>query len=322
MKTLTLKTLCIVFFALSQTLNSQTADYSSLIIPLELKENANAVIRNETTSVMINSVDKMTVKKRKVITVLNKLGDVDARIVERYDNDTRITKLSAKIYNSLGDQIKKYSKGKFLDVSAVDGGTLYSDARVKYINYTPISYPYTLVFESEYITSSTGFVPSWFPTNGYHVSVENSEYILENPQKIEVRVKEKNFKDYNIVNLSSEKNLYYKLQNQKGIKPESNTISSRDFMPKLVIALNQFTLKKIKGIAANWKEFGKWENDYLLQGRDKLSEETIAKVKQLVKGIEDPILKAKIIYKYMQDRTRYISVQVGIGGWNLFLLKR
>ena len=76
-----------------------------------------------------------------------------------YNNDTKVTSLFAKIYDAFGNQIKKYSKNKFLDVSAVDGGTLYSDSRMKYLDYTPTTYPYTIVFESEYKTSSTGFIP-------------------------------------------------------------------------------------------------------------------------------------------------------------------
>lgn len=315
MKTFPLKALSIVFYFVVLTIHSQTTDYSSFTIPLELKENANAVIRNEITTVTITSIDKMKVRNNKVVTVLNKEGNVDARIVEGYDADTKITKLSAKIYNAKGELIKKYSKGKFLDASSVDGGTLYSDSRMKYINHTPIAYPYTLVFESEYTTSSTGFIPGWFPTNGYYVSVENSEYRFMNPLKLKIRVKEMNLSGFDVINLSSESNLLYKLENEKGIKPESNTLSAREFMPQLIVGLDNFTLKKTRGFASNWKEFGKWRYEKLKNGNDQLSESIKNRALNLVNGINDPIEKAKVIYKYMQDRTRYISVQEGIGGW-------
>jgi uncharacterized protein YcfL len=45
-----------------------------------------------------------------------------------------------------------------------------------------------------------------------------------------------------------------------------------------------------------------------------LEESTISKARDLVKGIDDDLEKAKVIYKYVQDNTRYISVQIGIGG--------
>jgi hypothetical protein len=309
------KILFLVIFIFSISVFSQEIRYASILIPKELKENANAVIRNQLIEVTIEATNRMVVYEKKVVTVLNKLGNVDARIAEGYDNNTKITKLSAKIYDALGNEIKKFRKGNFKDISAVSGGTLYSDSKVKYIDYTPISYPYTLVFESEYKTSSTGFIPKWFPINGYYISVQKSQYKLNNPLNITVRTKKKSFKNYSIKDLSSKFNLNYSIENQLSIKRESYTISSYEFLPYLLVGLNEYALKDVKGKANNWKEFGKWRYDYLKNGNDQLKESVIRRIQDLTKNEKDPIEKAKIVYKYMQDKTRYISVQEGIGGW-------
>ena len=300
---------------LVSSLFSQKTNYSSLLISTELKEDANAVIRDNSIEITIDNVDEMTVHKREVITILNKLGDSYANIYENYDNDTKITKLSAYIYDSKGSQLKKYSKNKFIDVSAVSGGTLYSDSRVKYVNYTPVSYPYTIVFESEYKTSSTGFIPSWYPISGYYISVEKSSYKLNNPNNLIIRKKEKNFDSFSIDDFSSEFNVFYSLNDQASIKYENKGPSSLNLFPFVKIASNFFSIKGVQGSASNWGEFGVWEHNNLLKGRDQLNNATIVKIKELVKGVNDPIKKAKIIYAYMQNKTRYISVQVGIGGW-------
>lgn len=294
---------------------SQTSVLSSFTVPVDLKKNANAVFRDNRIEITIEAVDKMVVKKKRVVTVLNKKGNVDARIVEGYDDDTKITKLSAKIYDAFGNEIKKYPKGKFIDVSAVSEGTLYSDARMKYIDYTPVSYPYTLVFESEYNTSSTGFIPQWIPNNGYYVGVEKSTYILNNPMNIQLRTKETSFEGYPVENLSFGANLHYVLSNQPALKPEDLGSSYLEYMPHLRVASNEFTLKKVKGSASNWKEFGKWMHHKLLKDRDILDSSTVKKIKSLVAGITDPVEKAKVVYAFVQGKTRYISVQVGIGGW-------
>ena len=308
------KLLFLVLFAVFPLL-SQEIDFISENIPLELRENANAVVRDNSIAITIEDIDKMVVSKREVVTVLNKLGNTDAKIVEYYDNDTKITKLSAIIYDAFGNQIKKFKERDFLDVSAVSGGTLYSDSRVKYIDYTPISYPYTIVFESTYKTSSTGFVPSWFPINGYYISVEKSQYKLNNLKKIKARKKEKSFDGYSIEDKSNEFDFNYILTNQKAIEYENQSPNSIDFMPYLMVGVNSFALKNVIGKADNWLEFGKWRYDYLKNGNDELSEEIKQKALKLVENIEDPIEKAKIIYQFMQNRTRYISVQEGIGGW-------
>ncbi|QTE24524.1 DUF3857 domain-containing protein [Polaribacter cellanae] len=290
-------------------------EYSSFSIPKKLTENANAVVKNTSIEITIEDIDEMTVYKREVVTVLNKLGNVDARIAEGYDNDTKIKDLSAIIYDASGKRIKKYKERDFLDVSAVGGGTLYSDSRVKYVNYIPISYPYTVVFESKYKTSSTGFIPWWFPVNGYYVSVENSSYKINNPNKIPWRYKKTNFKGFPIEAKESDTEIFYSIKNQPAYKYENSTVHYREILPKAVVSLNKFSLKGVAGQYTNWKEFGVWMNAKLLRGRTELEPATVAKVKRLVEGVEDPIEKAKIIYKYMQDKTRYISVQVGIGGW-------
>ena len=305
----------ILLLLLAFTCFSQKLEYSSFLIPAELKEDANAVVRNSIIEITVEDVDKMTVYKREVVTVLNKLGISDARIAESYDNDTKITKLSAVIYDAFGNQIKKYKERDFLDVSAVDGGTLYSDSRVKYVDYTPITYPYTLVFESEYKTATTGFIPWWFPVNGYYVSVEKSTYTLKNPKGIAWRKKETHLTDFNIEKNDSETDLTYVLKNQKAFEYENSSLSSRDILPLVKVALNKFYLKGVYGEATNWQEFGKWMHKSLLEGRDVIDDATKFKVLNLVKGITDFEEKAKIVYEFMQNKTRYISVQVGIGGW-------
>ena len=55
--------------------------------------------------------------------------------------------------------------------------------------------------------------------------------------------------------------------------------------------------------------------DNLLFNKNQLSIATTTKIKDLVKDVTSPIEKAKIVYEYVQNKTRYISVQVDIGGW-------
>ncbi len=298
----------------SVNIQSQEINLSSLLIPKELTKHANAVVKENYTEVTIDAIDLMYVKKKRTITILNKLGNKEVDTYVHYNNDTKVTKLSAKIYNSLGVEIKKFSKSKFIDISAVDGGTLYSDSRVKYIDYTPTSYPYTVVFECEYKTSSTGFIPSWHPITSFLVSVQKSEFKINNPKNFEIRTKEINFKDFPIKKISEE-SIHYLAENIPALKHERNTLLFTDLMPNLLVAMNHFTLKKVSGKATDWKEFGTWMYSKLFINKTTLDEETINKIKSLTEGIEHDIEKAKIVYKYVQNKTRYISVQVGIGGW-------
>ncbi|MFN0728055.1 DUF3857 domain-containing protein [Polaribacter gochangensis] len=307
------KILLLVLVCIVQLSFAQKIEYSSILIPAELLKNANAVVRNNATTIDVYSTDEMTVKVDRVVTVLNKLGNGKVGAYIGYDDNSKIAKLSAKIYDAAGREIKKVSKNKFVDVSAFDGGTLYSDSRVKYLDYTPISYPYTVHLQYEYNTSSTGFLQNWSPLEGYLVSIENNSYVV-NLNNGKIRVKELNFEGYEIEKSVSESKVFYSVKNISAIKNESLSPSLTAYKPKALVALNNFKTDGVDGYYTNWDEFGRWMYSSLLDGRGIVDGATKIKILDLVKGVEDPIEKAKIVYNFMQNKTRYISVQVGIGG--------
>ena len=307
------KILLLVLVCIVQLSFAQKIEYSSILIPAELLKNANAVVRNNATTIDVYSTDEMTVKVDRVVTVLNKLGNGKVGAYIGYDDNSKIAKLSAKIYDAAGREIKKVSKNKFVDVSAFDGGTLYSDSRVKYLDYTPISYPYTVHLQYEYNTSSTGFLQNWSPLEGYLVSIENNSYVV-NLNNGKIRVKELNFEGYEIEKSVSESKVFYSVKNISAIKNESLSPSLTAYKPKALVALNNFKTDGVDGYYTNWDEFGRWMYSSLLDRRGIVDGATKIKILDLVKGVEDPIEKAKIVYNFMQNKTRYISVQVGIGG--------
>lgn len=307
--------LCVFINLITFNNYSQSENYASFLIPDSLKINANSVIRNNILEVTINSIKSITTKKHSVVTVLNELGNKNIDLYEYYDNDTEIKSLSVKVYNGLGKEIKKISKNKFIDVSAVSGGTLYSDAKVMYVEYTPTTYPYTVVFESEIKSSSTGVIPRWNPIPNYFISVQKSTYIVNTPPEVILKKRETNFNDFLIEDVSTENKIHYTLYNQPAKKYEQSSLAFFNTMPSVWLALNNFTLKKVEGKSANWKEFGTWMQKKLLANKITLEEKTKLEIKSLVKNAKTDIEKARIVYNYMQDKTRYISVQVGIGGW-------
>ena len=314
MKIKLLNQLLILFLFSVHCAVGQDLSYSYLTIPKGLTNNANAVVRQSHTDIEVFSPQKMTIRFQKVITVLNKLGNAKVGAVVGYDKNSTIRKLSAKVYNALGIEIKKFSKNKFEDVSAVSGGTMYSDSRVKYLNYTPVSYPYTIQFNYEIQTSSTGFVPNWQPLEEYLVSTENSSYSIQIRDSKLVRTKEVNFKDHKIEKEVTGDRIIYRGSNFMAVKNESHSPPFSSYNPKLLVAINHFTTDGVRGSYTNWNEFGKWMYGSLLQGRGDVSGTTKLKIKALVANAKTPIEKAKIVYNFVQEKTRYISVQVGIGG--------
>jgi len=309
---LSLFLLLISFYSFSQTEDA----YIALLAPQDLKTDVNAILRYSNQRIEINDFDEMVVYTKRIVTVYNKYGNKHTNSLEFYDKNTDIKKLEAKIYDATGDEIKKIRKNDFSDQSAVSGGTLYSDSRVKYYDYTPIKYPYTIEFTSEVHHNSTAFIPKWLPIDGYFLAVQFASYEIENHSGEELRLKKENFEGYNITEVSD---YHFKAENLSSVKFEAYSSNLLSCTPNLKAVLTRFSMDGVEGMNNNWQDFGQWVYKKLLTGTDQLPQTAIDDVKKLTAGVDDKIERAKLVYKYMQDKTRYISVQIGIGGWKPML---
>ncbi|QRM90987.1 DUF3857 domain-containing protein [Lacinutrix sp. WUR7] len=258
----------------------------------------------------------MVYTNKRIVTILNKEGDSKQRTYQYYDKNTNIKRLEARIYNAQGEEIKKFKEKDFLDVSAVSGGTLYSDNRVKYLKYTPISYPYTIQFEAEVVYKSTAFLYGWRPVEGFYASTEKAEYKITNLSDAKVRIQTLNFENYNITKKSE---YHFIAENLKAIKSESYSPSFKTYVPYLKATLSDFNMEGIRGVNNNWQDFGKWMYDELISGTEELPQTAKDEIRAKTATATSDREKAKIVYAYMQNKTRYISVQVGIGGWKPML---
>jgi len=283
-----------------------------------MMDNANAVVRLNEVIVSLKSSSQMSVKEKRIITILNKKGNKNIDAFVYYDRNVKIKTLQVLAFDALGNQIKKVKKNDFKDVSAVSGGTLYSDSRVKYLEYTPINYPYTIQFTCETTTGNTAFIPPFTPIDDYFVSTEVSSYALNYPTDITIRKKEKNLENRDIEQEEVAGGIFYKAKNISAFKPEDYSPSMVDFVPKVLVAANEFTYEGVYAEAENWNDFGKWVYFDLIESTIDLPESTAVYIQDLVKDEKTDIGKAKKIYQYVQDKVRYISVQVGIGGWKPF----
>ena len=188
-----------------------------------------------------------------------------------YDNTVDIKKLEAKIFNKNGQEIKKIKKSDFIDQSAVDGVSFYADNRIKFLDYTPIEYPYTVEYIEETTQTTTAFIPKWLPIDSYFTSVVQSDYNIINNSNVELFIKTTNFNGFNIIKNSQ---FNYSARNLKAIKKEVYSPSFTDIIPILDVALSEFDMKGIKGTNVNWKDFGSWMYEKLILDSQNLPDKT------------------------------------------------
>lgn len=309
-------TLLVFLFSSSFSIAQEASVYSAYTISSNLKDHANTVVRYNDIAINIESFDKIVYTNTRVVTILNKAGNTKTGTTVHYDENINIKKLEARIFNASGAEIKKIKKKDFEDISAVPGGTLYSDSRVKYLKYTPTTYPYTVHFIAEVEYETTAYLSGWSPVEGFYISTEQSSYKVTNNSDVALKVLTKNLEPYEI---TTHGKYHYSVKNIKALQPEAYGPRFSTYTPMVKVALKSFVMNGVEGVNNDWNDFGAWIDNSLLNGTEELPDAIKKDIQNLTAGVTSNVDKARLVYKYMQDKTRYISVQVGIGGWKPML---
>jgi hypothetical protein len=291
-------------------------NYDADLIPSNLKNRANATIRNEETTIDMRSPENVTLTVKQAITVLNKNGENQARLVLFYDKNTAVKSIKGEVYNASGILTGKFSQNDFTDESAVNDFSLFEDSRVKHYLPSVNTYPYTIVYNYEIRYKQNLIIPDWVPKPGADVSVEKSSYTFICKPTDELRIKTQNFsgKPEEVIN-EKQKTLTWKVNNVLAVRSEPFSPNKESYQTSVKIASKQFSYFNHKSAYTNWQELGKWVYDDLLKERTNLPLTTVQTIKELVKNETTDKDKARKIYQYLQDKARYISVQIGIGGF-------
>lgn len=291
-------------------------NYPASAIPEPLKKNANLVIRKDLTILQINSVDEIRYQYQKVRTVMNKDGKDQATPVIAYQKGDQISDVKVTIYDEAGKKIKSYSKSDFGDFANTPDGIFYSDDRFMSLPYTPTQYPYTIEFSYQLKDQNTVFIPDFVPFSTTNTSVESKELRIINNSGIELKTKTYPSR-YNYAAVAESGSSTDKVYSFKDVPAVDGTFlmpQPDKILPKVSFALTRFNLMGKQGSISSWKDFGTWYYNSILQPVSTITPAVKAEVAALhLQGTTEE--KVKKLYQYMQSKTRYIAVALGIGGW-------
>ena len=293
--------------------------YDTALIPASLRSRANAIIRHEETTVDMRAVDYVVYAVKQAITVINSNGENNAQLVLFYDKSTNIKSIKGEVYTATGKLFGNFTQRDFIDESAVHDFSLYEDTRLKRYLPTMSTYPYTVVYQYEVLIKQNLILPSWVPKPADDVAVEQSTYTFICKPTDKFRIKTQKL-PHQAEESSNEKQkmLTWKVTNLPAIKTEPFSPNLETYQTFVKIAPENFSYYQHSASYTNWQELGKWIYNDLLKDRTALPAATQAAMKDLVKDEKTDIDKARKIYQYLQDKTRYISVQIGIGGFKPF----
>lgn len=292
--------------------------YNSLLIPDSLRKGSRVVVREDEMILEIKSPSKAVTKERHVYTILGESGDSWGGFSTPYDKFTAINSVSIRLYDAMGKELKHVKKKDMDDRSYTVEGTMMNDARYKQYDFNYRSYPYTVEYEEEGEKSGILYFDNWQPLQAPGVSSQHSKYVIIAPKDYEVRYKAFNTDIEPVITASGDKKIYtWELRNLKPGSRESNGPRWGELSPKVLFAPSDFEAEGYKGNMSSWANFGKFINQ-LRMGRDVLPAETKKKVHELTDHLSGTREKVYALYDYLQKTTHYISIQLGIGGWQPF----
>jgi len=314
------RTTLLLGLLLSCSLVKGQVNYAASQIPKNLLPYASAVVRNDESEVEIKDLDNVIYHEKKVITVLNKNGDDIAHMALFYNKSVNIKYIRGVAYDEFGKVITKFNEHDFSDEATGDGGTFFQDYRVKHYIPSITQYPYTIEYEYQLKYKQTLDIEGWEPLNETGMAVEKSSYKLTCKPDFNIRYKEINIPRKVETGLTKDgfKTYSWEIKDIKATKNEPFSPDWRTYVSRVLVAPEKFSYYGIQGSYTNWQQLGKWQYDKLLANRQSIPIETAAYVKEITSNITDPKLKARKIYEYMQHKTHYVSIQIGIGGYQPF----
>jgi hypothetical protein len=297
--------------------NAKEAKYKVSDIPVELVTNAKAVIRSSETVFEISDINKLVRRVTYAITILNEKGIDNSVLSEYYNKYISVRKIKADLYDRDGIPIKNSENIKVEDYSANDGNSLYEDIRVKVLDPKYRTLPFTVEYSYEISYEGLFLFPDWKVYDDYNISVEKSSLTILTPKDFKFRYKEKNIKNQYKISEGKDKTEYtWKYEHMPALKKEPFSTPYEEYTPVVCAAPSDFEMDGYKGNLESWDNFGKWIN-LLGKGRNTLDEKTNEKVKSMVVGLKTDDDKIRALYNYFQNKVRFVSLQIGIGSWQM-----
>ena len=287
--------------------------YQVSTIPDSIKTNANSVVRIEQTSFEISSPSKAVLTTNKLITLLNSQASDELAFVYFYDDFRSVSNIEIKVYDQFGAFDRKYSRKDMKDVNGTDGSTLVSDNRYLYVVVALPHYPSSI--EVSYKINYNGLMDydDWAPQNSEQ-SVQNSSFsvIVPNAQTLRFRAQNSNAEPF-VTNFDQAKKYSWIIKNLKAFKPEEGSMSWARY-PRINVSPSGFEIDKIKGDMSSWANFGRFYYG-LVSPQLNLSAQRQQEFRDMTQGLKSKREKIDFLYHYMQQNMRYVSIQLGIGGW-------
>ena len=273
-------------------------------------EPVDAVVVLDENEFVVRGQNRAKYRKHRVVKIYNEAGKKYGQVAIWENKYVKCTHISGKISDADGNLIRKLDKDKIRKNPYVPEFVLYQDTQYRAFELEARTFPYLVEYAYEREYDSLFFWPSWYPQED--VPVLKSTYTLLGHDKVDYRTHAIGMADSPTRETSSER-----AWGLERIKP---SVKERAMPPEdriqmgLFFAPATFQIDKSPGSFASWDAVAKWYES-LAKGRYDLPQSAVQNVQKLVSKANSDQEKVEILYRHLQDQTRYVAIELGIGAW-------
>jgi len=252
------------------------------------------------------------------IKINTRKGETACSFAIPYSKKDKIVIENAYISDSFGRVVRKLKNSEIITQSYLNNSSFYQDSYLKKFEIKHNIYPYTITICYKITHSDFFAIDNWLAisdiweyNNVVNQNVKSAKLIVDTPNNYEIKYSCKNIDEPKIEILSNRKILTWQTAYQKQ-KWENYAPFSALKIPQVTIVPVNFKYGT-KGSWQSWETFAEWINQ-LNKGTRNLPIREKQNIDKLLLNVTDVRQKIEILYRYLQNNTRYVNVSLNIGG--------
>ena len=288
------------------------------LIPDSLLEHADAVIRQHRQDLDILGPDKVVLTEEMIITILNADSPFDILHVF-YDGSSSVKSIEGQLYDAQGQLLRKYNRKDITDHGTLSQMSIYDDNRYKELDFSlGNEYPYTIqyIYEKKYddVLAYDGWkLPS------IRTSLQKARFQVTTPADFKLFYQVQGLASSGPKKAENDGSYSYTwdIPSFKAIPDEVYMPYWKSWLPNINISSSAFAYGPYEGDGTSWSTLGTFYYQINKEHND-LSQEMKQEVARLTQSASTNMEKINALYSYLQQNMRYVSIQLGIGGYQAF----
>lgn len=208
--------------------------------------------------------------------------------------------------------VRKLKSKEMITRSNISSGSFYEDDYLKEFTLNWDEYPYFIKYSYQVKDKDFINLATWSPVFYSKLSTLKASLTVEVPKDYALNIEASPELQHSVEQSGNKTRYTWQISEPFKLSAEYFAPPSIDRAPLVRVSPQQFSYG-VAGRFASWATYGSWYAQ-LNKGMDELPKSETEVITPMLAGISDPKEKARILYHYLQDNTRYINVSIDKGG--------